>query len=147
MVIKGKKGLGLLGKVILFSLVPSYVIAGVLVYLYDRDLKETITQKYIEEALSAASVIQNRIPPADFLKRPTEAIRFLEEMIQINPNFLKINIYAEVDGTVKTVASTDPEQIGQATNQKYPAPLCGIERKRSSYHQVDGPALETIAPY
>lgn len=45
-------------KVILFSLVPSYVIAGVLVYLYDRDLRETITQKYIEEALTAATAIE-----------------------------------------------------------------------------------------
>jgi diguanylate cyclase (GGDEF)-like protein len=137
------RGLGLLGKIILFSVVPSFLITGSLVYLYDRDLKDAITQKYIEEALTAATAIQNSISPTDLLNRPSDVVPFLKAIMRINPNFLKISVYAEKNGKAVVIASTDPNRVGQPADSDDIMPL-KTGRALSTEHSD---ILETISPY
>ena len=147
MTIKQKKGLGLLGKMILFSLVPSYLIAGGLVYLYDRDLKEILTQQFIEETLSASSAVQMNYQYTDLIERPSLLNPFLKQMIEINPDFQRISIYANVDGEMKTVASTDPEQIGKVAGSHDSEPLLSGQPMFEEEGEGDLRALKVITPF
>lgn len=147
MAVKPKKGVGLLAKVILFSLVPAYFLVGLLLYFYQRDLKEGITQKYIQDALSTASMIQEIIPNPHFFQSPIESAQFLEKMIQTNPNFLRISVYAHVDGQVKVIASTEPDQIGRAGEPYDAAPLLTGKPVIEEGMEGELPILEVIAPY
>ncbi len=142
-----QKGLGLLGKVILFSVIPSYLIVGFILYLHQRDLKSALNQKYIEDTLSAASLVQRTIRPEDLVERPAWASSFLKAIVQLNPDLVRINIYAPGGGTVKVVASSDPDEIGEVADPKDVRPLITGESIYEEHPEGDVNLFETITPY
>ena len=141
------KGLGLLTKLVLFSIVPAYCILGVILYYYHSDLKQGITQKYIENAILAASVIQSTVPYDDFQRAAPPARKSIQEAVKSNTDFLKATIYADRDGQLQPIASTGP--VGDAASAREDD-VQAIRQGRTivmEHRERAPPSLEVLAPY
>ncbi|HEY5594600.1 MAG TPA: hypothetical protein VIL61_05505, partial [Nitrospiria bacterium] len=102
------KGFGLFAKVIVFVLLPTNLIIGLISYVYIQDIRAAFDREKLAEARSVVSAIQERLPYSDVLKNPAKAVQTMNEIVQIVPDYLKISIYAEHQGKIKVFASTEP---------------------------------------
>jgi diguanylate cyclase (GGDEF)-like protein len=71
----------------------------------------------------------------------------MAEMIQINPDYLKISIYAERQGMIETIASTEPSDIGKAWDSDDAEPILIGELSVAEYRPDNPSTVEILAPY
>lgn len=144
---KPRKGFGLFGKVILFVLLPINLIIGLRSYFLIYDIKETFDRETLVEARSVASTIQERFRYSDFLNNPKKVGIELAEIDQLLPNYIKISIYAEQQGTLHVIASTEPDDIGKAADQEKSEPLRTGRWKITEHPKEASANVEILAPY
>ncbi len=144
---RSPKGLGLVGKVILFVLLPIYSIIGLISYSFIKHIHETFDRETLVEARLAASAIQERLRYSDFFNNPNEVSRTLSEISQLVPNVIKISIYAEQQGTLQVIASTEPVDIGKAGGPEDSEPIRTGRWKIVDRREKASANLEILTPY
>ncbi len=143
----GFRPFGLLGKVVLFTLLPAYCIIGLILLLNHQTVKQAISQKFVEDSLGMAKVIQGWVSMKAVRENPASIKTFLEEVMQVNPNIVEISIYGETDGQVRVLTSTRADRAGEIAAKQEAIPIrtgrAVVEEKR----QGDLRLLETISPF
>ncbi len=144
---KPRKGLGLFGKVILFILLPINLIIGLRSYFLIHNIKETFDRETFVEARSVASAIQERFRYSDFFNNPKKVGIELAEIAQLLPDYIKISIYAEQEGTLNIIASTEPDDIGKAADPENSEPIRTGRWKIAEHPKEAYANVEILAPY
>ncbi|MBI3995261.1 MAG: diguanylate cyclase, partial [Nitrospirae bacterium] len=141
------KGFGLFAKVIVFVLLPTNLIIGLISYVYIQDIRAAFDREKLVEARSVVSEIQERLPYSDVLKNPAKAVQTMNEIVQIVPDYLKISIYAEQQGKIKVFASTEPGDLGKDADPEDAEPILSGRWTMTARGEGASSTVEVSAPY